>query len=132
MTTGKAMTSDTPDAKAQTTEQLVAEVVAYLRAEADFNRSWTDGRRKAYGDRRGYIARRIELAEERERWADAILAITDPQTVRKAALEEAARRVELMTPGGLPHAHPYARQCYIAQAIRALAASPAPTTDTTT
>lgn len=104
------MTSDTPDANAQTTapglrERLFTEVA-----------SWAPD----------------EDALVLQARADAILSITDPQAVRKAALEEAARRVELMTPGGLPHAHPYARQCYIAQAIRALAASPAPTTDTTT
>ncbi len=47
-------------------------VVNYLREEADFNRSWTDGRRGAGKQTKEYIARRIELAEERERWADAI------------------------------------------------------------
>lgn len=50
-------------------------VVNYLREEADFNRSWIDGRRGVGEPRcetKGYIDRRIELAEERDRWADAI------------------------------------------------------------
>ncbi|WP_454919260.1 Lar family restriction alleviation protein [Xanthobacter sediminis] len=46
---------------------------AYIRHEADFNRSWTDGRRGDPSTKTaGYIARRIALAEERERWAAAI------------------------------------------------------------
>lgn len=46
---------------------------AYLREEADFNRSWTDGRRNARAsDTDGYVARRLELAAERDAWADAI------------------------------------------------------------
>lgn len=67
-----------------------AEASAYFREEADFNRSWTDGRRSAApfregGDSDGYKARRIELALERERWADAI----DALRARCEALEEA-------------------------------------------
>jgi len=55
---------------------LAREAVAYLRAEADFNRSWADGRRGADRDfPAAYKARRLELAEERERWADAIEAM---------------------------------------------------------
>lgn len=56
--------------------RLAAEAVAYLRAEADFNRSWADGRRGA--DRNlsdAYKARRLELAKEREHWANAIEAL---------------------------------------------------------
>lgn len=46
---------------------------AYLREEADFNRSWVDGRRNARGtDTDGYVARRLELAAERDAWAEAI------------------------------------------------------------
>jgi broad specificity phosphatase PhoE len=52
------------------------EAAAYLREEADFNRSWTDGRRRAHAtDEAGYVARRLELAEERDRWAAAIEAL---------------------------------------------------------
>ena len=51
---------------------------AYLRGEADFNRSWTDGRRNARPvDNPGYTARRLELAAERDAWADAIEAAVD-------------------------------------------------------
>jgi hypothetical protein len=53
----------------------ITEAVASIREEADFNRSWTDGRRGQHTDA-GYIARRIELAEQRDRWADAIAAQT--------------------------------------------------------
>ena len=50
------------------------EAARYLREEADFNRSWTDGRRGSPppSPRSGYATRRIELAEERESWALAI------------------------------------------------------------
>lgn len=57
-------------------ERSALEAAAYLRAEADFNPSWADGRRGA--DRNfseAYKARRLELALERERWADAIEAL---------------------------------------------------------
>ena len=50
----------------------LVDVEAYIREEADFNRSWTDGRRHSPGTTDGYIARRLELAAEREAWADAI------------------------------------------------------------
>jgi hypothetical protein len=65
----------------QATEALITEArraAAYLQEEADFNRSWTDSRRS--GDRAawpGYLARRLELAAERERWATAIKGLAD-------------------------------------------------------
>ena len=49
---------------------------AYLREEADFNRSWADGRRGQPLDTPAYKARRIEAAEEREAWAEAIESLT--------------------------------------------------------
>lgn len=50
---------------------------AYLREEADFNRSWTDGRRgRDMLNNPVYIARRIQIAEEREAWAEAIEGLT--------------------------------------------------------
>lgn len=52
---------------------------AYLRLEADFNRSWTDGRRGQPLDTPAYKARRIEAAEERERWAAAIESLVRQQ-----------------------------------------------------
>lgn len=47
---------------------------AYLRAEADFNLSWTDGRRNpSVGcDADDYRKWRLSAAEERTVWADAI------------------------------------------------------------
>ena len=49
---------------------------AYLRAEADFNRSWTDGRRGAqWKSTPEYVARRLEVAQERDAWAAAIDAL---------------------------------------------------------
>lgn len=72
-------------------ETLVIEMlVQYLRAEADFNRSWTDGRRGA--DRipsEEYNARRIELAVERERWADVVEKLARERDLLRAALREA-------------------------------------------
>ena len=53
--------------------RLALEAIGHIREEADFNRSWTDGRRGA--DRiesPAYYARRLEIAEERDRWAAAI------------------------------------------------------------
>ena len=51
---------------------VLAEVRAYLAEEADFNRSWTDGRRGSKTPRPAYVQRRIELAEQREAWCAAI------------------------------------------------------------
>ena len=49
---------------------------AYLRAEADFNRSWTDGRRGAHWKSTPeYVNRRLEIAQERDAWAAAIEAL---------------------------------------------------------
>lgn len=53
----------------------LAEAAAYLREEADYNRSWTDGRRGGdidWPNREAYVSRRLALATERDRWADAI------------------------------------------------------------
>lgn len=58
------------------------EAAAYLREEADFNRSWTDGRRR-FSESPGYIARRLELAEQREAWAMAIEALVKRDSLRK-------------------------------------------------
>ena len=50
---------------------------AYLREEADFNRSWTDGRRGAdMLTNPVYLARRLEIAAERDAWAEAIEGLT--------------------------------------------------------
>jgi hypothetical protein len=49
----------------------LGEAAAYLRQEADFNRSWTDGRR-ASGLGEAYDKCRLAAAVERDRWADAI------------------------------------------------------------
>ncbi len=54
-------------------------LVKYLRAEADFNRSWVDGRRggTSITTHPDYVARRIELAEEREAWANDVEALVE-------------------------------------------------------
>lgn len=51
--------------------QLAAQAAKYLRDEADYNRSWVDGRRGDVRDQR-YVERRTAVANEREAWADAI------------------------------------------------------------
>ena len=59
--------SDKPELK------LIQEAIAHLREEADFNRSWTDGRRgHPFTANEGYVARRLELANQAESWAAAI------------------------------------------------------------
>jgi hypothetical protein len=69
--------------------QLLAELVDHLRAEADFNRSWTDGRRRGELDiSPDYRARRLEVAAQRDSWADEVELL--------AALAKAT------TPGGAP------------------------------
>lgn len=51
----------------------LVEAEKYLREEADFNRSWTDGRRGADMTRTvEYTSRRLEIARQRDEWADAI------------------------------------------------------------
>lgn len=66
----------------------IQEAVAHFRDDADFNRSWADGRRgHIQPTNADYIARRLEVAAQRECWADAIEA-------REAKIER-LRRVEL-------------------------------------
>jgi hypothetical protein len=48
----------------------VVGAIKHLREEADFNRSWTDGRRSP--PCQAYTSRRIEIAEQCERWAQAV------------------------------------------------------------
>lgn len=51
-------------------------LVAYLREEADFNRSWTDGRRGGPANPRDeYVNRRLELAARSDGWADQVEAL---------------------------------------------------------
>ena len=58
---------------AEADQKLIREAVAYLREEADFNRSFTDGRRGApFTSSDQYKARHLELASERDAWASAI------------------------------------------------------------
>lgn len=52
-------------------KETAAKAAAYLREEADYNRSWVDGRRGVVCDGE-YAARRLALAEERDAWAKAI------------------------------------------------------------
>lgn len=56
---------------ADETIQRALTAARYLRDEADFNRSWVDGRRPRSGNT-SYDLRRKELADERDAWATAI------------------------------------------------------------
>lgn len=69
------------------------EAAAYLSEEADFNLSWTDGRRGSWDKSPEYTARRIELARQRESWVTAITTLTLAQagTLSNAAIEAAAK-----------------------------------------
>lgn len=53
-------------------DHTLTALVAHLRDEADFNRSWTDGRRGEADISEGYRTRRLEVAEQREAWASAV------------------------------------------------------------
>ena len=58
--------------------RLARQGVAHIREEADFNRSFLDGRRtRSPSMNEGYMARRLVLAVQRESWADAIEALID-------------------------------------------------------
>ena len=46
-------------------------VAKYLRSEADFNRSWANGRRGNVSTL-AYKTERLRIAAERDRWAGAI------------------------------------------------------------
>ena len=58
-------------------------LVAHLREDADFNRSWTDGRRGTVSEKPAeYVARRIAIAAQREAWADAVTALSSSREAR--------------------------------------------------
>ena len=64
--------------------ERLQQLITYLRAEADFNRSWTDGRRGVpFANDETYKQRRIELSVEREQWAaevEKMLAVYEAAT----------------------------------------------------
>ena len=51
---------------------LLKQIAKYLRDEADFNLSWTDGRRSADAVSQAYIDRRLDVFAERIIWAEAV------------------------------------------------------------
>ena len=57
-------------------------VIEYLQAEADFNRSWTDGRRGNVSTL-AYKEERLRIAAERDRWATSIGDLLKLASVRK-------------------------------------------------
>lgn len=62
------------------------ELVAYIREEADYNRSWTDGRHPEIATSPDQVARRLELAQQRDQWANAVDAlISGADLLRKSA-----------------------------------------------
>lgn len=70
---GAELPATTGSAHGDPQRAAAMEAAAHLRDAADFNRSWTDGRRgDPSKDGPNYIARRIEAAEQLERWAKAI------------------------------------------------------------
>lgn len=115
---------------------VVAEAVAYLREEADFNRSWTDGRRECtisgvHADKDGYVARRKELADRADGFADAIERLREELEVAKATEREACAKeadgfAEQAAKEGWTGKNIASRTATaIGRAIRARAASPA-------
>lgn len=85
--------TDTPDP--------IQEAVAHFRDDADFNRSWIDGRRGAPRSAI-YIERRAEVAAQRDRWADAIEARERETGRLREALRKFAIRMEYDYPGDTP------------------------------
>lgn len=81
---------------------LYADLVEHLRQDADFNRSWTDGRRGAdLITSAGYIARRLEVAKQRDDWADAITALLAENEKARELLQGLVRwrdAIELCAP----------------------------------
>jgi hypothetical protein len=115
---------------------VVAEAVAYIREEADFNRSWTDGRRECtisgvHADKDGYVARRKELADRADGFADAIERLREELEVAKATEREACAKeadgfAEQAAKEGWTGKNIASRTATaIGRAIRARAASPA-------
>lgn len=75
---------------------IVEDIRAYLLADADFNRAWTDGRRgpgHLYQDA-SYKARRIELAERRERWAAELSRLRSDNEKLTWQVRDTCRRAE--------------------------------------
>jgi len=77
------------------------DLIKYLLSEADFNRSWTDGRRGDFVPTEDYISRRIQCAELFEQWAKAVGNFENKITAMKLVLcdceglLEAATKTEL-------------------------------------
>lgn len=59
------------------------QAIAYLRKEADFNRSWVDGRRGNVSMPIEYQEARLRAAADRIRWAEAIETLMQLASVRK-------------------------------------------------
>lgn len=90
------MQTDTPSQERDT--ELSTDLVAHLREEADFNRSWIDGRRRAYAsDAVGYAARRKAFADRADNWADEITRLRKELQAAQEALKS-----YVVAPGSLP------------------------------
>lgn len=65
---------------------ILQDLIVELRAEAAFNRSFVDGSRdRPAAASPGYEARRTELAEQREAWADAVETLLAASPVEQPA-----------------------------------------------
>jgi len=74
-------------------------LVAYLREEADFNRSWTDSRRGGPANpREKYVKRWLELAARSDGWADQVeaLLVASPSPQGEAELAMRQKHGEVL------------------------------------
>jgi hypothetical protein len=80
---------------------LIEKIIDYLLEEADFNRSWTDGRRQPPpGATQSYMDRRIFIAEERDEWVQAIRDLRDEKDSYQVRMDEILKLDDIETPDG--------------------------------
>ena len=70
------------------------DLIKYLLSEADFNRSWTDGRRGDFVPTEDYISRRKECAEKFEEWANTVAILENKVTALKLILADCGGLLE--------------------------------------
>jgi len=81
----------------------VDQIIAHLLVEADFDRSWTDGRRGSYISQE-YYALRIAHAEKLEKWANEIKRISDLWQPMNTAPRDGTAVLVLLAQSDIPHA----------------------------
>lgn len=88
-------------------DHTLAALATHLREEADFNRSWTDGRRGEADISDDYRARRLEVAAQREAWALMVELID-----QRSPAEMSASSPSEASAGNLPQDEPNYKALY--------------------